>query len=123
MKTKMFVLAGCIALAGASCNNNKARFLDLNNGESVELTRDEKTGLMVNPETGKPVDIYVDTKTHDTIFGRNGKVINGQVVKNKDGDYAYAGWEVKQDGEEYKAKSGDDKIKSEGDEHKVKNGS
>jgi len=33
--------------------------------------------------------IYVDTKTNDTIYNANGKVINGFVVKTSNGKYKY----------------------------------
>ena len=80
-------------------------------------------GFMIDADSHQPVDLYVDTKTNDTIYGRTGKVINGYVVKDDKGVYAYRDWDVKQDGDEYKAKTDDAKIKSEDGESKVKNGS
>ena len=99
----------------ASCNT-RSRYLDLNTGEPVK--KDEKTGMMVNASTGEPVKIYVDRESNDTIWGTNGQVVNGRVAKNVDGE-----WEIKVDGEEYKAESRDGaKIKSEDGDYKVKDG-
>jgi hypothetical protein len=122
MTTKILIMAGFVGLITA-CNHNEPRYLDLSTGENVDLVKNDTSGVMVNSTTRKPVKIYVDTKTHDTIFGSTGKVINGHVVKTSEGDYTYDGWNVKQDGDEYKAKSGDEKIKMEGDEGKLKDGS
>ena len=122
MKTKLIVLAA-VVIAGTSCKNNNDRYLNLNTGENVEIERDSTTGFMIDADSHQPVDLYVDTKTNDTIYGRTGKVINGYVVKDDKGVYAYRDWDVKQDGDEYKAKTDDAKIKSEDGESKVKNGS
>lgn len=113
----------------ASCESQD-RYLDLNTGKKVELVKDEKTGLMVNKETNQPVDIYVDTKTNDTIYGKTGKVINGEVNRSGDvyvwsGAYEYKNGdlkvEVEKDGD-IKIKDGDSKIKIDGEtgEKKVK---
>jgi hypothetical protein len=75
---------------------------------------------MVNSKTGEPVDVYVDTKNHDTIYGATGEIVNGKVYKTNEGK-----WVVKMDGDEYKAKSESEnsaKVKVEGDEYKSKNG-
>lgn len=110
----VFVLPALLIIS--SCDNSKARYLDLNTGERVELVKDESTGLMVNKETGEPVHIYVDTETNDTIYGRSGKVINGHVVK-VDGKYKY------DNDDEYKIKTGDYKKKVEDDgDIKIKDG-
>src|SRR6476661_5939383 len=112
MKMIQLIMAGSIAATGlVACNNDDARYLNLNTGENVELRTDSTTGLMVDSKTGKPVEIYVDTKSRDTIYGSTGKVVNGHVIKTASGS-----WEVKNDGDEYKAESGDAKIKSEGEE-------
>ena len=122
MKAKLILLAA-VVIAGASCKNDNERYLNLNTGENVELERDSTTGFMIDADSHQPVDLYVDTKTNDTIYGRTGKVINGYVVKDDKGVYAYRDWEVKVDGEEYKSKSRDAKIKSEDGHSKVKDGS
>ena len=101
-------------LALTSCKQE--RYLDLTAGEYIEVEKDEKTGRMVNSETREPVYIYVDTKTNDTIYGANGKVINGYVFRTSDGKYKYDG------DDEYKIKDGDYKKKVDGDEVKIKDG-
>jgi hypothetical protein len=131
---RIFVIAAAVAgmYVWTGCRNANARYLDLSTGERVELVKDESTGLMVDAETKKPVYIYVDTKTNDTIYGRTGKVINGYVV-NVDGKYKYDNEaeynaksddykkEVEKDGD-VKIKNGDKKVKIDGEtgEKKVK---
>jgi len=131
-KIFLFAILGS-AVIWSACDSND-RYLDLETGQKVELVKDESTGLMVNAETKKPVYIYVDTKTHDTIYGKTGKVINGSVVlvdgkyifkddaltvESESGDYKR---KVEKDGD-IKIKDGDTKTKIDGEtgEKKVKN--
>ena len=116
-----------------ACNNGQARYIDLNSGETIKVVKDEH-GRLVNAEDKKPVRFYVDAKTKDTIDGRTGKVVNGELVKSDEGDYEYISVrdalasdddfkkKVEKDGD-VKIKSGDKKIKIDGKtgEKKVKN--
>ena len=131
-KIFLFAILGS-AVVWSACESND-RYLDLETGKKVELVKDDATGLMVNAETKKPVYIYVDTKTKDTIYGKTGKVINGSVVlvdgkyiyeddaltvESESGDYKR---KVEKDGD-IKIKDGDTKTKIDGEtgEKKVKN--
>ena len=134
MKTIFVAIIGLVAVSFWSGCRPQDRYLDLNTGEGVDLEKDDKTGLMVRTDTRKPVEIYVDTKTNDTIYGPTGKVINGNVVrlgewkykyedgeykiKNDEGDYKK---KVEKDGD-VKIKDGDTKTKIDGEtgERKVK---
>ena len=135
MKQLLFVLV-VSSLAFLSCNND--RYIDLNTGKGVNLEKDPQTGLFVDVETKKPVEIYVDTKTNDTIWGRSGKVINGRIVRVSEGTYRYDNdvkvevndgayeikdgdykKEVEKDGD-VKIKDGDTKIKIDGETGKKK---
>ena len=113
------VLGIVLGLGFVACSDTKGRYVDLRSGEPVTLLKDEETGLMVDESTRKPVYIYVDTKTNDTIYGTTGAVINGQVIKNDNGEYVY-----KSDGDgEYKVKGDDYKMKVEKDgDVKIKDG-
>ena len=111
-KLLMFALSASIVLT--ACNQH--RYVDLTSGEHIDLIKDEKTGLMVDSKTHKPVYMYIDTKTNDTIYGSTGRVINGHIVKTDEGKYKYDG------DDEYKLKNGDYKVKIEGDEIKIKDG-
>ena len=129
-KLSSLVIIASVAFTWASCES-QGRYLDLNTGKKVELVKDETTGLMVNKETKEPVDIYVDTKTNDTIYGKTGKVINGEVIKSDGNVYVWSGAyeykngdmkvEVEKDGD-IKIKDGENKIKIDGEtgEKKVK---
>jgi hypothetical protein len=111
---KQLVMVGLAAgLFLTACKEH--RYKDLTSGAYVDLEKDE-SGKLVDKNTHKPVYIYVDTKTHDTIYGATGEVINGYVVKTGDGKYKY------ENNDGYEEKSGDYKIKREGDEVKIKDG-
>jgi hypothetical protein len=96
----------------ASCANADAHYIDLNSGKRVELEKDPGTGMMVNTETRKPVYLYVDTRTNDTINGRTGMVVNQQVVKTGTGKYRYSG-DVETDHAAYTLKEPGYKLKVE----------
>jgi hypothetical protein len=109
------------SLLFAACSNADSRYVDLNTGKTLKLEKDE-SGVMVNAETKRPVTIYVDTKTNDTIYGKTGNVINGHVVKS--GELWVYDADVKTDDDgEYKVKGEDYKVKVEKDgDVKIKDG-
>ena len=113
MKQLLVLIALPGVLIFSACK--QGRYYDLTAGKYIEVEKDDK-GRIVNSETHEPVYMYVDTKTHDTIYGSTGKVINGYVVKTEDGKYKYDG------DDEYKIKDGDFKKKVDGDEIKIKDG-
>jgi hypothetical protein len=101
-----------------SCKSENERYLDLNTGEPVVLVKDSSSGLLVEKATMKPVPLYVDTRTKDTIDGRTGTVINGKVIKDeKTGVFTYSR------PTEYKSPDGDLKVEVEKDgDIKIKDG-
>jgi len=119
LKTVLF--AGFAALIWTACSDSNARYVDVTTGEPLNLVTDAETGLLVDAETKKPVRMYVDTRTHDTIWGTSGKVINGYIHRKDDGAYVYideSGREV-----DYKYKNGDYKKKVDEDgSYKIKDG-
>ena len=119
------VSAAALVSLGISCSDPDERYVDLTTGQSIELTKDETSGIMVNAETKKAPYIYVDTKKHDTIYGKTGKVINGHVIKGEDQKYVYDEDEklkIEESGA-VKYKDGDYKVEVEKDgDMKIKNG-
>lgn len=112
-----------VALLGVAACQEKSGFYDLNSKKRVKLARDENTGIMMDVDTRKPVYIYVDESTNDTISGLTGKVVNGMIIL-EDGKYKYEGLKVKVDEDgDFKLKDGDykKKIDADGDE-KTKDG-
>jgi hypothetical protein len=102
----------------AACADTKDRYVDLRTGKTIELEKDDKTGLMVDVNTKKPVYIYVDTKENDTIYGKTGEVINGHVILNDREEYVY-----EKDFQPYEAKGDDYKVEVEKDgDIKIKDG-
>ncbi|HYJ38197.1 MAG TPA: hypothetical protein VEV87_06255 [Chitinophagaceae bacterium] len=104
-----------------ACGNANARYVDLNSGEKIVVEKDAQ-GRLVNADDKRPVRFYVDMKTMDTIDGRTGKVVNGELVKVEDAGYEYISVrEVLAGDEDFKKKTekdGDVKIKT--DDKKVK---
>ena len=111
---QLLLISAAATLLLVACN--RPRYYDLTAGEYVNLEKDNRTGKMLNTSTHEPVYMYVDTKTHDTIYGVTGEVINGHIVKTSDGKFKYDG------DDEYKIKEEDYKKKVDGDEVKIKNG-
>ena len=100
---KILILLGISsAIFFAACSNEKDSYVDLRTGKTITVEKDPQTGYWVNAETSETVDIYVNTKDKDTIYGRTGATINGHIVKTSDGVYWY------DEDDEYKAKYGDD---------------
>jgi len=149
-KTILGISAFGFILSLSSCES-EGRYVDLESGNRIEtVEKDAETGFMVDAETRKPLYIYVDTETNDTLYGRTGNVINGKIASDngkwkydEDGDYKYTDGDYKlkveadgdykiKDGEykkkvdadgDIKIKDGDNKIKIDGEtgEKKVKN--
>ena len=86
------ILLTILSIAGIigwmACNNPQARYIDLNTGEQIKIKKDTH-GRLVNAADEKPVRFYVDSKTNDTLDGRTGKVVNGELVKVEEGGYEY----------------------------------
>lgn len=117
MKTAYGFILGFITFVFFTGCDNKDHYVDLETGKTISVEKDATTGYMVNAETKQPVDIYVNTKTNDTIYGRTGKVINNLVVRHPDGKFVY-----EEDGDD-KVKEGDYKKKVEEDgDVKIKDG-
>lgn len=122
MKKVLVAVVLACPLIWAACNTADSRYVDLNTGEAIELEKDESSGLMVNTETKKPVGLYVDTRTNDTIDGKSGKVVNGKIVKNGSSWDYDAKYKMDSDGD-WKIKDGDYKKKVEADgDVKIKDG-
>jgi hypothetical protein len=103
-----------------SCKNN-TRYLDLSTNEHIAPRKDTTTGYIMNSKTGEPVEFYVNTKTHDTVYGATGEIVNGRIHKNDEGK-----WIVRNNPDEYIAKSeseGSARVKAEGGDYKLKKGS
>ena len=119
----LFIIGASIITV--SCSREKAAYIDLRSGKTIEVDKDPVTGVYINKDTKEPVYIYVDTKKNDTIYGKTGAVINGHVVKRGD-TYMYdddlIGWDDTID-KESKYKSGDykEKVDADGDV-KIKDG-
>jgi len=90
MKTNSLLLISFITLSLAvGCDNNDEKIIDLETGKTITVVKDSTTGYMINTETKEPVQLYVNTSTNDTIYGRTGKVVNNSVIKTPDGKYTY----------------------------------
>jgi hypothetical protein len=108
MKTKYVFILAIIIFAFTGCDT-KDSFVDLETGKTITVVKDSTSGYMINAETKQPVEIYVNTATHDTIYGRTGKVINNLVARSSDGKFTY------HDHSEMKVTDGGSEIKVESD--------
>ena|SRR5687767_13907628 len=115
-KMYVFILAVITFACFTGCDN-KDNYVDLETGKTITVEKDPTTGYMVNAETKEPVGIYVNTATHDTIYGKTGKVINNFVVRHPNGKFTY------RENGEVQVTDGDSKMKAEADgDYKIKEG-
>jgi len=115
----MFLVLSTLAIL-SSCKNN-TRYLDLNTNEHISPKKDTTTGYIMNSKTGEPVDFYVNTKTHDTVYGPTGEMVNGRIHKTEEGK-----WIIRTNADEVISRSESEnsaKLKLEGEEYKLKKGS
>jgi len=122
-KFNIAILSFCGLILWTACGRAPAHYIDLNSGERIGVVKDEH-GRLVDDQTKKPVRFYVDTRTKDTLDGRTGRVVNGELVRVDDGDYEYISVrESIAEDEAYKKKiegDGDVKIKSGKKKIKIK---
>lgn len=99
MKTSvLFIITFAIAISYIKGREaNKARFIDLNTGKRINLTPDKNSGLAIDLFSGRPVNIYVNLDTRDTIYAPSGKVINGELRRDKNGNFHYRSEEINKD--------------------------
>ena len=117
MKRLSLILIALSGTVWTACEHAQTHYIDLSSGEKIAVVKDEH-GRLVDAQTKKPVRFYVDTKTKDTIDGRTGRVVNGELVKVDDGDYEYISVrESLAEDDEYKKK-----VEDNGGEVKIKNG-
>jgi hypothetical protein len=117
--TVLGVIALVATLGWASCQRANG-YVDLETGETVTLEKDSTTGKMVNVETGKPVRLYVNKRTKDTIYGPTGAVANNKLRRTDEGKYVYLGEDG--DDDERKIKGDGYKEKWEDGDYKIKDG-
>ena len=108
-------------LVWSACQTSQPRYIDLNSGEKIAIAKDEH-GRLVDAQTKRPVRFYVDAKTKDTIDGRTGRVVNGELVKVDEGEYEYISVrESVAEDDQYKKKIEDNgEVKIKQGDHKVK---
>jgi hypothetical protein len=115
--------AGNSSSSDKATNNNSTlvsgAYIDLNTGETVKLRKDKETGYVLNDATGEPLDLYVNTATRDTFYGRTGTVVNRAVVY-KEGKYELDESKIKWEGKELKVKNAHDDGKVKIERHEVK---
>lgn len=106
MKTRKLLLSTGMLFCAGMIN---AQYVDLTTGKTFTPVKHEGTGMMMNPETQRPVHIYINTETNDTLYGRTGEVINGKVVRTPEGRYSFSG-----DGD-YIFRDGEYRMRTEAD--------
>jgi hypothetical protein len=107
MKQKILLLT--MMVTAIAVGKVKAQFVDISTGKTVNLVKHNANGMMFNPETQRPVHIYINPSTNDTFYGRTGEIINGKVVRSANGQLNYAG------DNEYVFKEGEYRLRSEAD--------
>lgn len=78
-------------------------FMDLYTGQPIDIYYEPARYVTLNRATNLPVDFYV-INSADTVHGMSGLVVNGMLLKQKDGKYKLDEGKVKFDGDELKLK-------------------
>lgn len=106
----------------ARSNDMHYTYIDLNTGDTLDYIYDADKKTVMNRSTNLPVDLYVNTYTGDTVYGRGRFVVNGLLMQGADGKWKLDENKVKIDGNELKIKDGSRKLKIDGDNIKIKDG-
>lgn len=85
MKNKFFTMA--IAALLAVSPQLHAQYVDLTTGEQVNLTKHQANGMVYNTTTQRPLYLYINTQTGDTLYGRTGEVVNGRIWRDDNGKF------------------------------------
>lgn len=86
----LLMLGGCVQQEGPIGVHEIRRdntYVDLESGKRLMLRFDSTTGYVVEQNTNRRVNYFVDEATMDTINAR-GKVINNKVIRKADGSYS-----------------------------------
>ena len=105
--------------------NQLNMYKDIRTGTPLSLRVDTVTGLVVNRETGRPVDFFVNAETGDTISAQGGYIVNNFLML-KDSSYTLDNTRVTQKGKQLWDVSGNkelqvDKGWKKGDKYAGKN--
>lgn len=125
MKRAFLAIIGLGSLTTwTACSNQTgtgSSAVDLETGRTITLVKDTASGQMVDADTRKPVSLYVDKSSKDTIYGPTGEVVNNKVQHTSDGKYVYFGAVSPNSGNnEFSAENENVKVKAEDGEYKVK---
>jgi hypothetical protein len=78
-------------------------YVDLYTGQPIDIYYDPVRYVTINRATKLPIDYYVINSV-DTVHGLSGLIVNGMLLKEKDGKYKLDNGKVKFDGDELKLK-------------------
>ena len=89
--------------------NQLNMYKDIRTGTPLSLRVDTVTGLVVNRETGRPVDFFVNAETGDTISAQGGYIVNN-FLSLKDSTYTLDNTRVTQKGKQLWDVSGNKEL-------------
>lgn len=62
-------------------------YRDISTGQNINLRYDRQKKMTYNSETGKPVDMYVNYTTGDTVYGRGQYIVNSYLMRDNGGNW------------------------------------
>lgn len=71
--------------AGSFVPQPSVKYVDLNTNKEVSVRVDTSLGEIVNDETNEPLDLFVEPRTHDTIYAVTGTVVNNYIIHDSTG--------------------------------------
>jgi hypothetical protein len=105
-----------------NATSETSKYVDLKTGQPTDLYYDNDKHITYSAVTQEPVDLYVNTATMDTVYGRGRYIVNDYVIKTPEGTYKLDDAKVKVTKDGIKIKDGNKKIKIEEGEMKIKDG-
>ena len=72
--------------AGSFTPQATTKYIDLKTNKEITVRIDTVRGSIVNDQTNEPVDLFVEPRTHDTIYGQTGSVVNNYIIHDPSGD-------------------------------------
>ena len=71
--------------AGSFVPQPSEKYMDLHTNKEVSVRVDTSLGEIVNDETNEPLDLFVEPRTHDTIYAVTGTVVNNYIIHDSTG--------------------------------------
>jgi len=71
--------------AGSFVPQPSVKYMDLRTNREISIRVDTSLGEIVNDETNDPIELFVEPRTHDTIYAVTGAIVNNFIIHDSTG--------------------------------------